>query len=221
MPRLDRRKALIIEMVRPLANFSFAMDDVKRLLSLHDSETKRRRGRPSRQSAVFKRAAVILQITAWESFIEDAIRGSAMVALEYAASPADVQTWFNSAAHGWLGASPKAPTLVQWAGDGWKALLKQKLEADLQNLNTPGSVNVRALSRRYLATDLPSQWIWSRTTPSVVAKRLDELIRLRGRLVHRGPEFFKADALLRQHAVDGMLLLEKLVDCTRRLLLRD
>lgn len=210
---------MTLGMIRPLANFSFAMDDVKRLLELHDLKTNRRRGRPSRQLAVFKRAAVILQITAWESFIEDTIRESAMIALESAASPVNVETWFNSAAHRWLEASKKPPGLADWTGDGWKTLLKQRLEVDLQMLNTPSSGNVRTLSKRYLGMDLPRQWSWARITPGIAAKRLDDLISLRGGLVHRGPEFFKADSLRRSQVLSGMILLEMLVNCTKRAVL--
>src|SRR5260370_2956086 len=118
-------------MVRPHANFSFVMDDVERLLQLHDRGTEGRRGRPSRQLAVFKRAAIILEVTAWESFIEDAIRTSAMNALEFASSPSELQTWFNSAAHKWLASTPKPPSVAEWTGDGWRMLLGGRLCSQL------------------------------------------------------------------------------------------
>src|ERR1044072_8210427 len=57
----------------PRANFRAALGDVARLLALHDAETKRQPGRPSPDVEVFKRAGVILSVTAWETFVEDTI----------------------------------------------------------------------------------------------------------------------------------------------------
>ena len=111
-------------------NFDFAIDDAERLLKLHDTETKGQRGRPSRQVEVFKRAAIILSVTAWESFVEDTIRTSAQGKIRAATSPADINRTFNSVAQAWLQQSPKAPDLAQWVGDGWKSLIRDSCVRD-------------------------------------------------------------------------------------------
>lgn len=92
-----------------LINFEFAIDDVKRLLKLHDAETKRQRGRPSRQIEVFKRAAIILTVTAWESFVEDTILYTANKRISTAIIPKDVQSIFNRTAEAWLQKRPVPP----------------------------------------------------------------------------------------------------------------
>jgi hypothetical protein len=202
----------------PLLNFEFAIEDAERLLKLHDSETQRQRGRPSRQVEVFKRAAIILSITAWESFIEDTIRVCAEKQIRTATSPADVQRTFNSVAEAWLQRSPKAPHLAGWAGDGWKSLIREKLDSDLRKLNTPNTKNVRDLSKCYLSTDITAHWSWTRTSAPRAAERLDKLIELRGDLAHRGPELFRSASVRRSQAADAVQLLKKLVYCTEKCL---
>jgi RiboL-PSP-HEPN len=197
-------------------NFDFAIDDVNRLLKLHDAETKRERGRPSRQVEVFKRAGVILSVTAWESFFEDTIRGCAERYIQAAVSPTDVQKLFNSVAQAWLQESPKPPELAKWTADGWKPFLRTKLDADLQALNTPNTENLKALSKRYLEIDITAHWSWKRTSAVDAATRLDKLIRLRGELAHRGPDLFKGASVHRKQVVDAVLLLKNLVECTER-----
>lgn len=200
------------------ANFGFAMDDVSRLLRLHDAETRRERGRPSRQIEVFKRAGVILSVTAWESFFEDTIRGLAERYIETAHSPSEVQTLFNSVAQAWLQESPKPPELAKWTADGWKAFLRRKLDADLQALNTPNTANLKTLSKRYVRMDITAHWSWQRTSAAAAATRLDKLIRLRGELAHRGPDLFAGASVHRKQVVDAVFLLNKLVHCTERAL---
>jgi hypothetical protein len=95
-----------------LANFEFAIDDVKRLLKLHDAETKRHSGRPSRQIEFFKRAAIILSVTAWESFIEDTIRSCGRQRIAAAASP------FRGGRYLQLDRTILAPTSAQASGLG-------------------------------------------------------------------------------------------------------
>lgn len=199
-------------------NFDFAIEDVERLLKLHDTETRGKRGRPSRQIEVFKRAAIILSVTAWESFIEDTIRASAEEKVRVATSPTDISSTFNSVAQAWLQQSPNAPDLAAWVGEGWKSLIKKKLDSDLRKLNTPNSKNVRELSKRYLNIDITAHWSWKRTNASRAAGRLDELIQLRGDLAHRGPELFRRASVRRWQVADALLLLKKLVECTERAL---
>ena len=199
-----------------LANFEFAIDDVKRLLKLHDAETKRHSGRPSRQIEFFKRAAIILSVTAWESFIEDTIRSCGRQRIAAAASPFEVEGTFNSIAQSWLQQAPKPPDLADWAGEGWKGILINRLEADLKALNTPSSGNVKALSKRYLDGDITMSWSWKGTSVAIAASRFDKLIRLRGEFAHRGPEIFKGASARREHVEDALRLLTRLVECTER-----
>src|ERR1700722_1891693 len=135
-------------------NFELAIEDAAELLRQYDASIGGTSRRPSHSPEVLKRAAVILSVTAWESFIEDSLRDCATSAVEKADSPSDVQSLFNSVAHHWLERAPKPPELADWSGNGWKTLLRKKLENDILTLNTPNSQNVRALSKRYLKEDI-------------------------------------------------------------------
>jgi hypothetical protein len=200
-------------------NFEFAMSDVTEILHQYDACTQHRSGKPSRRAEVLKRAAVILSITAWESFIEDTFRACAEATIEKAGCPSDVQSLFNSVAHHWLEKPPKPPELADWTGNGWKALLKRRLETDILALNTPSSVNIRTLSKRYLNADITTRWRWAGTTPSRAAIRLDALIRLRGEVAHRGRDVFdRISPVDRKQVVQAISLVKHLAECTERAL---
>lgn len=197
-------------------NFEFALGDVKILLGLHDSKTKRSKGRPARDLEVFKRAGVILAVTAWETFIEDTLRDQFGDRLRDAQSPQDIQSTFNAVAQSWLERDElKPPDVAAWTLNGWKTVLGNKLEDDLSALNTPNSKNIRKLYKRYLGEDITQSWRWKRVSSSGACKKLDDLIFLRGKLVHRGRELFEEKASVRRgDVVNATGLLEKLVDRT-------
>lgn len=60
--------------------------------------------------------------------------------------------------------------------------------------------------------DITTGWIWKKTTALRAAKRLDEVIHLRGSLVHHGPELFKGASVRRRQAENAMKLICKLVE---------
>jgi hypothetical protein len=201
-----------------LTNFTFAMEDVKRLMAIHDAQRPPKAGRPSRQLEVFKRAAIILTVTAWESFIEETIQACTESKLAKATSPFDIQSTFNSVAEEWLGNNPKPPELIKWVGQGWKSIIEEKLKKDLAKLNSPTSEQVRALSKRYLNIDITAHWGWQAMSPKTAAARLDEVIKLRGALVHKGPALFGTSSVSRNNVNQASGLITKLVECTERTL---
>jgi RiboL-PSP-HEPN len=197
-------------------NFDFALGDVKILLSLHDQRTGGGKGRPARELEVLKRAGVILAVTAWETFIEDTLEERFQAKIKAAQSPKDVESTFNSVAQAWLAREKlKPPELAKWALDGWKAILTEKLSEEIGELNTPNSAKVRALFKRYISEDITKDWRWKGVSAPAACGRLDALIRLRGGLVHRGRELFEEKASVRRnHVVNAIALLERLVDRT-------
>ena len=197
-------------------NFDFGLGDVKILLRFHDSQTGGGKGRPSRELEVFKRAGVILAVTAWETFIEDTLKDQFGAKLNAANSPKDVESTFNSVAQAWLDRDKiKPPELAQWALDGWKSMLMEKFSGDIEALNTPNSANVRELFKRYLGEDITKAWCWQGVSANAACGRLDALIKLRGGLVHRGRELFEEKASVQRHHVErAIVLLERLVDRT-------
>lgn len=141
-------------------------------------------------SAAFIRAGIILTVTAWETFIEDTVKARFMARINAATNATDVSNTFNAVAGAWIGKlGEKRPTpqdLLRWTGDGWKVLLTNHFTAEIATFNTPKSENVIALFKRYVGFDIKSVWRWHRMTPDDVCQQLDELVSIRGALVHRG-----------------------------------
>jgi hypothetical protein len=198
------------------------MEDVTILLRLHDRATGGARGRPPRVLEVFKRAGVILAVTAWESYIEDALRRVFTHRLNMAKDPSEVASAFASAAQGWLSSQDKRPKpteLAAWTGKKWKKMIRDAFERDITDLNTPDARNIRRLSRTYIGTDITEHWRWRRVSSDSAAAKLRLLIDLRGRLVHRGRDLFESrQAARRLDLTSAIGLVRRLVVCTSRVL---
>jgi hypothetical protein len=193
--------------------------DVVALLRLHDFKTKRKRGRPPAQFEFSKRSALILTVTAWEAFIEDAIRVTFEKRLEAATSPHDVKGAFCHVANVWLNpdgkSRPKTEDLFRWTGDGWKEVLKERFSDEIKSFNTPSSTKISALSKRYIGSDVTKSWKWGRVSAEVACTRLDKLIERRGELVHNGKELYEnGGGAGRKEAGDALALIKRLVKCT-------
>lgn len=203
-------------------HFDIAMADVKILLNIHDEQTEKLKGRPDPNLEVFKRAAVVLAITAWETFVEDTIRSSAKKIIEAAKNPQDVLSAFNHCAASWLDLGSKKPAeLMRWCGDEWKKIIIDKLEEDLAALNTPNTKNISQLTKRYLGKDITEDWYWKACSVKKSAERLDNMIKLRGGLVHRGRNINENAAVVRKDVVEAIDFLPRLVECTEKSLGRE
>ena len=201
------------------ARFTFedALKDVQVLLNFYDAETKKAPGKPDWKLEVLKRAAIILAITAWETYIEDTVKEVLYKRLTAVNKPDEVGSTFNAVAQTWLSNKPKPPDLAKWALDGWKTMIITCLEDEIDRFNTPKSGKVKHLFTRYLDIDVTQQWKWPGVSPEMACKKLDKLIELRGDLVHRANEvwFNKPRTRVRKRDVESATnLLQRLVDCT-------
>jgi hypothetical protein len=198
------------------ANFDFFLMDIDALLATHERETRGTRGRPSREHDIFKRAALVLLVTAWETFIEDTLGELFTDRLKDARTPNDIDSTFRAVAHSALDNAKLQPNdLIAWAGDGWKTQIRQRFDEEIAALNTPNSDNIQRLFRRYLNDDVTKSWTWQRTTRKDACQRLDALIRLRGELIHRSKELFeRKDSITKKTLTDDVLLVRRLVDST-------
>lgn len=202
-------------------NFLVALGDVELLLARHDAETKGRPGRPDPNLEVFKRAGVILSVTAWETFIEDTLADAFDKILAAARTPNDVERTFNAVANAWLSDNPRPPQLAEWTLDGWKEMLRRQLQKDIEGLNTPNSTNIARLTKRYFGKDVTASWHWKGVSALAAQRRLDALILLRGKLVHRSKELFESASSVRRRDVSGALeLLNRLTQVTEEALRR-
>lgn len=157
-------------------NFQFSLSDVYALLKA-DQDTE-----------VFKRAGIILTVTAWETFIEDTLTLHFEKRMKEAQTPGDIESTFNELARVWIDnqKSIHPPDIVKWTGEGWKNILLGRFNNEIARFNTPNSENIKKFFKRYLDLDVENSWQWRGMTPQTACQKLDKLIELRGELVHRG-----------------------------------
>jgi len=176
------------------ANFDISLTDVKTMMSLYGELISTKSGRPHVEYEVLKRAAIILLVTAWESFIEHMIVQEFENRLHNAKNPKDVQTAFNSFTASWsskiVSKNIKPNELDALTGDGWKMLLLNMCRKEISSFNSPNYDNIDRLFKKYF--DASAEQIlkvpgynkmWIRTN-------LNILINYRGNLVHRGKQVF-------------------------------
>jgi hypothetical protein len=207
-------------------DFTAARNDAITLLTIHDQETGGKSGRPEPRLEALKRSALILAVTAWESFVEDTLRKELDKLLKTTADPFTISSIFNGIAHQWLESArrgdKKPPDLMQWTGDKWKDAVRQSLSKSLESFNTPNSKNTARLFERYLGVDITKKWTWQRVSSVTAQKQLDALIKLRGRVVHRGKTLLtslpQAKDVRRRDVVKALNLVFNLVDATEHAL---
>lgn len=181
---------VVVRETRARTDFSFARNTAITLLSIHDQQTGGGTGRPPPELEALKRSALILTVTAWESFVEDTVTQQLERKLDVAKKPSDLQSIFNHAADEWLDSTRSGvrhgPELSDWAGDGWKQLIRSSLSKTLETFHTPNSENTEKLFKQYLHTPIRQHWSWQGMSANTAQRQLDELIKLRGQVVHRG-----------------------------------
>ncbi len=203
-------------------DFACAWSDATTLIKIHDDKTKKKVGKPIAELEALKRSAVILAVTAWESFVEDTVSQQLTKKLASSERPDTLSSTFNYVAAEWMDPirSPKrfGPALTDWTGDNWKERIKDSLIERLKNFNTPNSENTNELFDRYLGIAIKNHWSWQATSPDSAQNKLNALIKLRGRAVHRGkvlhPMSQPDPAMRRGAAIDALNLVFRLVQST-------
>ena len=171
-------------------HFDISLRDIDTLITLFDQLTIDQSGRPDIKLEVLKRAAIILLVTAFESFIEQAVVSAFERKLDEAHQPNDMLPTFDSLAESWTSRLSsrriKPRELAQFAGNGWKTLLLEMCREEVRAFNSPKFGNIDRLFRKYLSVTAEEilkppgyNRVWVRTN-------LDILISYRGHLVHEG-----------------------------------
>lgn len=195
-------------------NFQFSLSDVYALLAVDLGKTDALSQVGQQNRDVFVRAGVILTVTAWETFIEDTLALHFQKRLREASTPGDIQSTFNRIAQAWIDqvrGRPKPPDMAQWAGDGWKNILLDKFSVEISRFNTPNSENIKDLFERYLDLNVEPSWRWRGMSSTTACQKLDELIKLRGELVHRARISSTTGPLVRrEHLMEMIALVEQL-----------
>lgn len=122
------------------------------LLELFDKLSK-----PEKQAnEVLKRAALVMTLTALETFIESWLRAQMCQKL--------------------------AALKGSFAGD----YIQKKFTESINQLNNPNSHKVRQLSLEFLQFDVTDQWQWNNFDKVAACAQLNKYLTLRGEVVHQG-----------------------------------
>jgi RiboL-PSP-HEPN len=172
-------------MSRARQDFAISFADARRLFTFYNAELERSKPRIPEEAEVLKRAALMMAVTAFESYIEDYLREFFVPRLKASETPEKFQTAFELVAKKWLREHQDRPAaFTEWTGDGWKSLLTNFFEQRLNAFHTPKSDVVIVLFRQFLGVELSKYWAWQGYGHAAACKRLDEIAFLRGRIAH-------------------------------------
>ncbi len=124
---------------------------------LDDAYIQLRSGNPGRQYglASLNRAAVVMSVSAWESYIEELVRESV------------------------LALRPPAPPLGAWPA------LNAYVMGLLGNFHTPNPINVERLIRNCLGlADVQLSWTWRNCTTAQAVQRLADVMTYHHQIAH-------------------------------------
>ena len=148
---------------------------------------------PPKNGEVLKRAGLIMALTAWETFVEDRAREEVL----------------------------RDPEVVRSSHTG--RFMLARFEEELKRFNNPASDKTRKLFLDYLGVDVTASWKWAGYDSKSARKKLDDLLGLRGDIVHRakepdigGPP--KPHPVKREDLVKAIRFLKSLVEATDKAL---
>jgi len=104
---------------------------------------------------VLKRAGLIVAMTAWETYVEDRVMEASAERLK-GLTDSQIATFVES-----------------------------RLAEEIKRLHNPTSDKTIQLFRDYTGIDLTDSWSWNNFEPKTVRERLNQLMKLRGDVVHR------------------------------------
>ncbi|BAJ01317.1 HEPN domain-containing protein [Shewanella violacea] len=164
-------------------NFENAIQDSERILQAYD-QLNQIEGR-EREPEELKRAALIMTLTAWETYVEDIIEERLT---------ADLRTL---------------------EGSKVASFITSTLERELRYFHTPNSKNTKGMFERYLHLDVTEAWTWIDGDAEQVKSKLNQWIKKRGEAVHRSVSDKQAAHLVNRQDMNKCLtFFKKLVETT-------
>lgn len=148
---------------------------------------------PPKNAEVLKRAGLVMALTAWETFVEDRVYE-------------EVSRNFQ---------------VVEGTHTG--KFMRARLEEELKRFNNPASDKTRKIFMDYVGVDVTKHWKWPGYESATAKKKLDELLGIRGAIVHRSKEDDtggppKAHAVRRDDLAKAIRFLKGLVEVTDKAL---
>lgn len=141
--------------------FETVIVDAERLLVPWLQKTDKLPKPEQQPHEVLKRAALIMTLTVWETYIE---------------------AWLNEQL------SQKISILKGWFASACGSIksIQKKLDQEIKRLNNPNSEKVRQLSLEFLQRDITESWVWSNYQPKTACIQLNSWLSIRDDAVHQG-----------------------------------
>ena len=140
---------------------------------------------------VLNKGMIVLVSAAWEGFCEDLAAEALLLIVDEATAATALPVPLQRIIARELQQSPHELAIWRLAGDGWRDVLRDRLE-DLheernRRLNTPKTGNIDELFRSALGIEqVSTDWSTPRSSAEENASRLDAFIELRNSIAHRG-----------------------------------
>jgi len=144
-------------MSRARNQFDSSIKDAEQLLANFDAAKPASGGPPPPEAEVFKRAGLILAITAWETYVEDRTREA-------------------------LDAN-----LAAIAGGLAAKFMVTKFEDEMKRFHNPNSDKTFRLFMDYTGKDVTKGWDYNPGGPAAAKAKLDAYVKRRGEAAHRSP----------------------------------
>jgi hypothetical protein len=189
--------------------------DIERLLALHQGIGGTLPGRRYGLE-VLNKSAIVLITAFWEAYCEDIAAEGLEHIIKHGTSPDPLPKEIKQSIAKDLKDNKNELSVWDLSGDGWKKILKDRLEL-LKNqrnkkLNTPKTQNIDELFQHSMGlSSVSSSWKWPKMTVVKARAKLDKYVTLRGEIAHRG---IAAEAVTKKNVEDYFKFIKVLVSKT-------
>jgi len=164
--------------------------DIDRLLEIHATLGGSGVGR-RHQLEVLNKSALVLLTAIWEAYCEDVAAEALEHLVRHSKGPDDLPKGIRQLVAKELKSDAHELAVWQLSGDGWKRVLKGRLdmlrEQRNRQFNDPKSAGVDELFQKALGlTPVSDSWTWRGMSVVNARKKLDDLVERRGAIAHRG-----------------------------------
>ncbi len=165
--------------------FAENMQEVKRLLQIHEQLGGTRPGRRW-GSEVLNKSAVVLLVACWEAYLEDVASVGFDASLSACSKPRHFAKEVIKRVGEALRHAKDERKIWEIAGNGWKRVLSDHSAKTIENFHNPNSKSVDDFFLRILGMNGISKcWHWAGMSPERAKAKLDGIVNVRGSIAHR------------------------------------
>ena len=174
---------------RHMDSFVSNRKEVDRLLEIHAGIAGTGQGRKHRVE-VLNKSGIVLLVACWEAYIEDLATATFDLMLKNAKTHQTFSMKVLAKAAKELKDDKDERLIWNLAGDGWRSVLRDHRGEILQRyagqLNTPRPDQIDELFGSLVGmTHLSRSWSWPHISADRAARKLNDLVTLRGAIAHR------------------------------------